>query len=57
MVAESIVRCIVSPKPEVYPYRAARWLSILNVLSPAAADRLMRRHVRRPAAASPHADS
>jgi NADP-dependent 3-hydroxy acid dehydrogenase YdfG len=48
VVAESIVRCIVSPKPEVYPYRAARWLSIVNVLSPATADRIMRRHVRRP---------
>ena len=44
VVAESIVKCIVSPKPEVYPYRSARWLSILNVVSPATADsRVMRR--------------
>lgn len=48
VVAEAIVRCIVSPKPEVYPYRAARWLSILNVVAPATTDRIMRRHVRRP---------
>jgi NADP-dependent 3-hydroxy acid dehydrogenase YdfG len=46
-VAARIVDCIVSPKPEVYPYGAARWLSMLNVIAPATTDRFMRRYDRR----------
>jgi NADP-dependent 3-hydroxy acid dehydrogenase YdfG len=46
-VASRIVDCMVSPRPEVYPYAAARWLSVLNVVAPATTDRVMRRFNRR----------
>lgn len=45
-VAESIVRCIERPRPEVYPYRRAWWLAMLSVLTPAGTDRLVRRFGR-----------
>ncbi|MCC7007930.1 MAG: SDR family NAD(P)-dependent oxidoreductase [Acidobacteria bacterium] len=47
VVARAIVRCMVSPRPEVYPYRPAWLLSVLSVIAPAQADRLMRRFGRR----------
>lgn len=34
VVAESIVGCIRRPRPEVFPYRLARLLHVLNALSP-----------------------
>lgn len=46
-VAEAILRCIDHPRPEVYPYRRARLLSILNVVAPGLADRLVTRFGRR----------
>jgi len=46
-VARSIIRCLTSPVPEVYPYRLSRLLAVLNVVAPGAADRLARRYGRR----------
>lgn len=45
-VADAVVRCIRSPKPEVYPYAAARWLSIVNVVAPGLTDRVVQRFRR-----------
>lgn len=54
-VALAIVRCIESPRAEVYPYRLAWWLSVLSVLAPSQADRFVKRFGRRrtPHAATP----
>ncbi|MBM3749979.1 MAG: SDR family NAD(P)-dependent oxidoreductase [Acidimicrobiia bacterium] len=46
-VAQAVVRCIDAPKPEVYPYRRARALAVLNSLAPGLADRLVTRFGRR----------
>ncbi|MEO8070400.1 MAG: SDR family NAD(P)-dependent oxidoreductase [Acidobacteriota bacterium] len=46
-VADAIVRCILSPKAEVYPLRSSRWLALLAVIAPAQADRFVRRFGRR----------
>jgi NADP-dependent 3-hydroxy acid dehydrogenase YdfG len=46
-VAAAIADCVASPRAEVYPYRRARALAVLNVLAPATADRLVRRFGRR----------
>lgn len=46
-VAATIVDCIRHPRPEVYPYRRAKFLAILSVIAPAAADRLVQRFERR----------
>lgn len=46
-VAESIVDCIVAPKAEVYPLGKAKWLSVLGVVAPAKADRIVKRFGRR----------
>ncbi len=46
-VARAVVDCLVSPKPEVYPHRAARGLAILAVLAPAWTDRFVKRFARR----------
>lgn len=46
-VAQAIVRTLKRPRPEVYPYRAARLLTILNALAPAFTDRLVRRYGRK----------
>lgn len=45
-VAAAVIDCILSPRAEVYPYRLARWLSVLNVIAPATTDRLVRRFRR-----------
>src|SRR4029079_13845586 len=37
-VARAIVRCAERPRPEVYPYRAARLLVWLNALAPGVVD-------------------
>jgi NAD(P)-dependent dehydrogenase (short-subunit alcohol dehydrogenase family) len=47
-VASAIVRAVKRPKPEVYPYAPSRLLSILNALTPALADRIIRRFGRKP---------
>jgi NADP-dependent 3-hydroxy acid dehydrogenase YdfG len=47
-VARAIVAAIDRPRPEVYPYGPSRLLPILNALSPAVADRIVRRFGRQP---------
>jgi short-subunit dehydrogenase len=46
VVADAVIRCIRSPRPEVYPYRAAHWLAIANVIAPGLTDRLVQRFRR-----------
>jgi len=46
-VARTIVRCIESPRAEIYPYRPAWWLSAISVLAPSIADRVVQRFGRR----------
>ena len=47
VVARAIVDCMVSPRPEVYPFRLAWWLAVLSVVAPKQADRFMKRFGRR----------
>jgi short-subunit dehydrogenase len=47
-VAEAIARAIGRPVPEIYPYRAARGLVLLNAVAPGFTDRLVRRWGRKP---------
>jgi short-subunit dehydrogenase len=49
-VAEAIARAIDHPVPEVYPYRKARGLTILNALAPGLCDQLVKRWGRKPIA-------
>lgn len=51
-VARAIVACVRTPRPEVYPHARSRALAIVNVLAPAATDRLVRRYGRRRTVAS-----
>jgi NADP-dependent 3-hydroxy acid dehydrogenase YdfG len=46
-VARAIVDCVVSPRVEVYPLRKAWWLSVLSVVAPAQADRVVQKWGRR----------
>jgi NAD(P)-dependent dehydrogenase (short-subunit alcohol dehydrogenase family) len=46
-VARAIVGCIRRPRPEVYPHRVSRGLTILNALAPAFTDRFVRKYGRR----------
>jgi short-subunit dehydrogenase len=46
-VADAIARAIAHPAAEVYPYRKARGLVLLNALAPAFCDRFMHRFRRR----------
>lgn len=46
-VARAIVRCVKSPRAEVYPFTNARWLSILSVIAPRQADRFVQKFTRR----------
>lgn len=46
-VARAIVECVVAPKAEVYPFPKAWWLSVLSVVAPARADRVVQRWGRR----------
>jgi NADP-dependent 3-hydroxy acid dehydrogenase YdfG len=46
-VAESIARAIAHPIPEIYPYRKARGLVLLNAIAPAFCDRFVARFGRR----------
>jgi short-subunit dehydrogenase len=54
-VARAIVECVVRPKAEVYPFPKAWWLSVLSVIAPAQADRVVQRFGRRRAAGSTNA--
>jgi short-subunit dehydrogenase len=47
-VADAIARAIERPVPEVFPYRMARGLAILNAIAPGLCDRLVRRWGRKP---------
>ncbi|MQA30593.1 MAG: SDR family NAD(P)-dependent oxidoreductase [Luteitalea sp.] len=47
-VADAIARTIARPAAEVYPYRKARGLSVLNALAPGFTDRIVKRWGRRP---------
>jgi short-subunit dehydrogenase len=46
-VANAIAACIVSPRPEVYPYRMAWLLAVLSVVAPGTADRIVQKYGRR----------
>ena len=48
-VADAIARAIERPTPEVYPYRLAKWLAIINAVAPGLCDRLVKRWGRKPA--------
>jgi len=52
-VARAIVNCMVHPKVEVYPYSWAKLLSVLSVIAPAQADRLIQRFRRRSVPSAP----
>jgi NAD(P)-dependent dehydrogenase (short-subunit alcohol dehydrogenase family) len=45
-VADAIADCIVSPRPEVYPYRKAWLLALLSVVAPGTADRVVQKYGR-----------
>jgi short-subunit dehydrogenase len=47
-VADAIARAIVRPVPEIYPYKKARALAVLNAIAPAFCDRLVKRWGRTP---------
>ena len=47
-VADAIARAIDSPVAEVFPYRTARLLGIVNAMAPALTDRLVQRWGRKP---------
>ena len=47
-VAAAIARAIERPVPEVFPYRLARGLSVLNAVAPGFCDRLVKRWGRTP---------
>lgn len=46
-VGRAIVACVRRPRPEIYPYRLSRALTILNVVAPTFTDRFVRRFGRR----------
>ena len=46
-VARSVVECVRHPRPEVYPHRASKALTILNAVAPGLTDRVVRRYGRR----------
>jgi NAD(P)-dependent dehydrogenase (short-subunit alcohol dehydrogenase family) len=47
-VAEAIARAIRRPVPEIYPYRLAKGLAVLNAIAPGLCDTLTRRWGREP---------
>ena len=49
-VANAIARAIEHPVPEVYPYRLAKWLPVLNAIAPGLCDRIVKRWGRKPVA-------
>lgn len=46
-VAAAIEAAILSPRPEVYPYRKSRALAVLGVVAPRFTDRLVKKYGRR----------
>jgi hypothetical protein len=47
-VANAIAKAIEHPVPEVFPYRLARGLAVLNALAPGFCDKLVKRWGRTP---------
>lgn len=47
-VAEAIARALDRPVPEVYPYRIAKGLAIINAFAPGLCDRVVQRWGRKP---------
>jgi short-subunit dehydrogenase len=47
-VADAIARAIARPVPEIYPYKMARGLAILNAIAPGFTDKLVKRWERKP---------
>ena len=45
-VARAILDCVKHPRPEVYPYAKAKWLSVVSVIAPGFADRLVQKYER-----------
>jgi short-subunit dehydrogenase len=52
-VAAAIVDCIRHPRPEVYPLGKAKWLSVVSVIAPRLADRLVQKYERKSSAMKP----
>ena len=52
-VGESIARAIAHPAPEIYPYRTARGLALLNAIAPGFCDRFVSRFSRLRVTAAP----
>jgi NADP-dependent 3-hydroxy acid dehydrogenase YdfG len=51
-VADAIARALDHPVPEIYPYRKARGLVILNAIAPGFCDRVVKKWGRKPIAAA-----
>jgi short-subunit dehydrogenase len=51
-VAEAIARGLRHPIPEIYPFRGARGLVLLNAIAPGLTDRIVKRWGRKPIAAA-----
>ena len=47
LVAHAVLECIRRPRPEVYPHRVSRALTIVNAVAPGFTDRLVRKYGRR----------
>jgi NADP-dependent 3-hydroxy acid dehydrogenase YdfG len=47
VVARAILDCIRKPRPEVYPFGKAKWLSVVSVIAPGFADRLVQKYARK----------
>jgi len=56
-VAEAVLRCLEHPRAEVFPYGPARWLRIVNAMSPTLIDRVMQRFGRRRPYVAGHEDT
>lgn len=48
VVADAIARAVERPVPEVYPFRKARGLVVLNAVAPGICDRIVKKFGRRP---------
>ncbi len=46
-VARAMMDCVKNPRPEVYPYRKAKWLAVISVIAPRLADRLVQKYERK----------
>ena len=47
-VANAVTRAIAHPVAEVFPYRVARWLAVLNSIAPGLCDRVVKKWGRKP---------